>query len=217
MNSLLDKLTILMDEEHVSFSNISKELSFLRDELSTMNAFLETLSDKDELNPLTKEWKNQVSYDIEDWIDEVMHHLSQDGTKAGPIWKIVQHLNMLRTKNRIASEIQQIKTRVEEVSHRHKRYKIDVSISRSEYVSVDRRLHAFYGDEDGLEGIDGPRNDLVKWLMDEDQRLKVVSVVGIGGLGKTTLANEVSKRIGEEFDCQAFVSVSETRNGKDSH
>ncbi|KAL6623042.1 hypothetical protein ACP70R_032921 [Stipagrostis hirtigluma subsp. patula] len=212
MNSLLVKLTILLDDGHVKFRNIAKELSFVRDELSTMKAFLDTLADREDLNPVTKEWKNQVremAYDIEDWIDEVMHHLSEDGTRGGPIMKIIQHLNMLKTKIRIANEIQQIKTRVVEVSHRHKRYKIDLSIPRSEYVSIDPRLHALFTDKDGLEGIDGPGNELVKLLMDEHQQLKVVSVVGIGGLGKTTLANEVYRRIGDQFDCQAFVSVSQ--------
>ncbi|CAD6258377.1 unnamed protein product [Miscanthus lutarioriparius] len=177
-----------------------------------MDALLEILADKEELDPLTKDWKSQVremAYDIEDWIDEVIHHASQDGTTAGFIQKIIQRISMVRTKFRISNEIQQIKTRVMEVSHRRKRYKIDVGTSRSKYVPVDPRLHALYADEDGLEGIDGPRNQLVKWLLDEDQRLRVVSIVGIGGLGKTTLANEVYKRIGEEFDCQAFVSVSQ--------
>jgi len=201
-----------MDEEHSKFSNTSKDLSFIRDEFSTMIALLEILAHKEDLDPLTKDWKSQVrdmAYDIEDWIDEVIRHASQDGTTAGFIRKIIQHINMVRTKIRISSEMQQIKTRVMEVSHRRKRYKIDVSASRSKYVPVDPRLHALYADVDGLEGIDGPRNQLVKWLLDEDQRLRVVSIVGIGGLGKTTLANEVYKRIGETFDCQAFVSVSQ--------
>lgn len=212
MNSLLDKLAILMDEEHTEFNSMSKELSFIRDELSTMNASLEILADKEELDPLTKNWRNQVremAYDIEDWIDEVMRHASQNGTPAAFISKIIQHLNMLRTKSRISNKIRQIKTRVMELSHRHKRYKIDVSISTSKYVFVDPRLHALYADEDGLKGMDVPRNELVELLLDKDQRLRVVSVVGIGGLGKTTLANEVYKRIGDRFDCQAFVSVSQ--------
>src|SRR5438128_10628563 len=95
-----------------------------------------------------------------------------------------------------------------EVSHCHKRYKIDVSIFRSEYVSVDPRIHTLFADENGLVGIDGPRNELAEWLMHKDQQLKV-SVVAIGGLGKTTLANAVYRRIGEQFDCKAFVSISQ--------
>ncbi|TKW34898.1 hypothetical protein SEVIR_2G336800v4 [Setaria viridis] len=50
-------------------------------------------------------------------------------------------------------------------------------------------------------GIDGPR--------DEKKQLKGVTIVGFGGLGKTTLANEVYHRVKGQFDFHAFVSVSQ--------
>ena len=65
-----------------------------------------------------------------------------------------------------------------------------------------------------LVGIDGPREEIIKRLMEEGDRhsgrLQVLSIVGFGGLGKTTLANQVHSKIKNEFECSAFVAVSRT-------
>jgi disease resistance protein RPM1 len=52
--------------------------------------------------------------------------------------------------------------------------------------------------------------------MVEDKNIhsRVLAIVGFGGLGKTTLANEVYRKIQKNFDCRAFVSVSQKPNIK---
>ncbi|CAD6245355.1 unnamed protein product [Miscanthus lutarioriparius] len=73
-------------------------------------------------------------------------------------------------------------------------------------------------EETHLVGIDGPRDHLVTWMMEEENSLpkhrRVLSIVGFGGLGKTTLAKEVSHKIQGHFDCHAFVFVSQQPNVK---
>jgi Holliday junction resolvasome RuvABC ATP-dependent DNA helicase subunit len=70
-----------------------------------------------------------------------------------------------------------------------------------------------YVEPDGLVGIDQPRDELIGLLMEEEgasvQQLKVISIVGPGGLGKTTLANEVYHTLEDQFQCRAFVSLSQ--------
>lgn len=62
-------------------------------------------------------------------------------------------------------------------------------------------------------GIDEPRDEIIERLAEGEanslRKMKVVSVVGLGGLGKTTLARQVYDKIGKQFDCRAFVSVSQ--------
>jgi hypothetical protein len=52
-------------------------------------------------------------------------------------------------------------------------------------------------------------NTLKAWLTDGDgPSLKVVSMVGCGGVGKTTLASELYRGIGGQFQCRAFARTS---------
>jgi Holliday junction resolvasome RuvABC ATP-dependent DNA helicase subunit len=76
---------------------------------------------------------------------------------------------------------------------------------------VDPRLRALYKEATELVGINGPRDELVKWLNEkEGKSLRFVSIVGYGGLGKTTLATQIQANLGAEatFVCGAFVSIS---------
>jgi len=65
-------------------------------------------------------------------------------------------------------------------------------------VEVDPRLPALFEDAERLVGIDGPQSEIIKLLLEGDGdpgQLKVVSIMGFGGLGKTTLANQVHAKI----------------------
>uniref|UniRef100_A0A0D9WRA8 Rx N-terminal domain-containing protein n=1 Tax=Leersia perrieri TaxID=77586 RepID=A0A0D9WRA8_9ORYZ len=220
MNPLMAKLTTLVGYEYKKLKGLRKQVSFLRDELTTMNAFLEKmeLMDDEELDSLAKDWRSRVremAYDMEDCIDYFMHHL--DHSDAGLIHKLARRLKTLRMRHRIANQIDELKARVIEANERRVRYKLDDCNKYGAACTepIDPRITALYQNAAGsLVGIDGPSQELVQLLAvdrDTDQRLlKVVSVVGFGGLGKTTLAKHVYDKVGHQFDCMAFVSVSQT-------
>nr|CAB3463344.1 unnamed protein product [Digitaria exilis] len=98
-----------------------------------------------------------------------------------------------------ASEIQKLKARVAEQSQSRNRYKIEESTSKITAVEVDPRLPALFEESKRLVGIDVPREKITKLLMEEDDsdsgQRKVVSIVGFGGLGKTTVAKQVYEEI----------------------
>ncbi|KAF7066526.1 hypothetical protein CFC21_072497 [Triticum aestivum] len=216
--SLLEKLGSLAAAEYAMFSSDRREVELLVDELSSMNAVLEKLAYIENIDPLTKQWRDQVrelTYDTEDSIVSSMLQDRQDGATDWFIWKIFPFFKDLREGYSLSKQINQIKASVIELSARRERLRVDEVISTSSHVSIDPRLHVLYKDAAGLVGIDGQKDKLMEMLMGDDQHLKVVSVVGFGGLGKTTLANSVYHALPtlqhheHRFDCQAFVSVSQ--------
>lgn len=46
------------------------------------------------------------------------------------------------------------------------------------------------------------------------KNLKIISVVGFGGMGKTTLVKTVYEKIGGDYDCKAFVPVGRKAEAK---
>nr|CAB3462420.1 unnamed protein product [Digitaria exilis] len=100
----------------------------------------------------------------------------------------------------LKDELIKLRARVEEEGHRRKRYRFDGPSSQV-VVRVDPRLPALFVEAERLVGIDGPGQKIIELLENDgygQQQLKVVSIVGFGGLGKTTLANQVYQKIKED-------------------
>ncbi|ONM27741.1 hypothetical protein ZEAMMB73_Zm00001d007851 [Zea mays] len=118
-----------------------------------------------------------------------------------------------KARRDIASAIEAIKGQLQQVSERRDRCKVDDIVAKLAASStIDPRLEAMYREVTQLVGIDGAMGELIPMLSltgDDvsNKELKVVSVLGIGGLGKTTLAKVVYDKLKSQFDCGAFVPV----------
>ncbi|CAL4991219.1 unnamed protein product [Urochloa decumbens] len=225
--SVITKLGDLLVGEYNLQKGVKGEIRFLQAELESMKGALEKVSSTpaDQLDIQDKIWARdlrELSYDIEDNIDTFMVRVKgNEQAKLQGMKKFIDRsvglFRKAKIRRGIAAEIKNIKIRVEEVAKRHDRYKISSDVAKP--VKIDPRLFTRYTEVREHVGVDEARDELIKTLEEQNeasmhQHGKIVSIVGFGGLGKTTLANVVYEKIKAQFDCCAFVSVSQTPDMK---
>ncbi|XP_037451139.1 disease resistance protein RGA5-like [Triticum dicoccoides] len=121
----------------------------------------------------------------------------------------------MKARRRIGKEIQDLKKQIIQVGDRNARYKGRQTFSSTKSEIVDPRILARFEHASKLVGIDETKAEIIKLLGKENgqvprqQQLKIVSIVGFGGMGKTTLANQVYQDLKGEFQHRAFISVSQ--------
>lgn len=214
LGGALSKAASAAADEMSLLMGVRKDIWFIKDELETMQAFLVAAEAMKEKDMLLKVWAKQVrdlSYNIEDCLGEFMVHVASQS--------LSQKMMKLKGRHRIAMQIRDLKSRVEEVSNRNTRYNLidknqDLTKAideRESWMEDIRNQSGSNINEVDLVGFSKPKEELIK-LIDVHAKngpAKVVCVVGMGGLGKTTLTRKVYESI-ENFSCCAWITVSQS-------
>ncbi|XP_071916924.1 disease resistance protein RPM1-like [Coffea arabica] len=218
-------LATLLREEGSLLGGLRQEVQLIKDELGHMKAFLKVAEAKEDDDPRLQEWINQVreaAYDIEDVLDEFVLRFAgyRHHGFGGSLQRILKASKSLRARHQVASEIQSIKSRIKNISEGRQRYQaefaIDDRVAGSSTMTNSWRYSrddALLVEEAKLVGIDQPKQHLISELLEgDDYQLKVVSVLGMGGLGKTTLVKKVHEDpdVRKNFPVRAWVTVSQT-------
>jgi disease resistance protein RPM1 len=210
---------------------VRNELIDIKHELESIQGFLKeadrrAVAERDDINEGVKIWVKQTreaAFRIEDIIDQYMIYVAQQPRDPGCVallHKISHMIKTLAPRRRLAYEIQEIKLSVSEIKIRRSRYGFDSvgfeETSTSSTVSQDAKWHdprraALYMEETEVIGFEAPRDKLTDWLVKGREERSVISVVGMGGQGKSTLAKKVfdSKEVTGHFeDCRVWIKVS---------
>ncbi|KAI7981724.1 putative disease resistance protein [Camellia lanceoleosa] len=182
-----------------------------------MTAFPRVADAMEENDPELKVWVKQVreaAYDIGDVLELFMlrlRHRHGTGFRCF-LRKVSCFIKTLIARHQIGSEVQRMKSRVDNISKGQQRYHERYGTLEQGSSSRATGFNRAWLDESELVGINEPKSELIWWLVHEDPRLKVFSVSGMGGLAKTTLVKKVfdDAVVKNHFQSHVWITVSES-------
>uniref|UniRef100_A0A0E0ILB5 Uncharacterized protein n=1 Tax=Oryza nivara TaxID=4536 RepID=A0A0E0ILB5_ORYNI len=220
---LLANKTELKKVELVTALPVNMKL--IKDELEVINAFLKELGMNGCKGEVVETWVRQVrrlAHDMEDVVDEFMYVIGKNKERESRAYvkKIIKKPKPLFSLDEIATKADRINRQLMELSKRLGRWTQPIlsggSIPATKYDTEQQQLylpgHDYSITDAELVGIDKNRQTLIESLCLEDCSLRIIAVWGMGGLGKSTLVNNVYKNEAtvSNFNYRAWLSISQS-------
>ncbi|KAH1246037.1 putative disease resistance RPP13-like protein 1 [Glycine max] len=202
--SLLGKLASHVYEEASRAYVVYEDLQGIKDPLSIVNGVLLGAEEKKEQRQGLREWLRQIQsvcYDAEDVLDEFecqklrKQVVKASGSTSMKVGHFFSSLNPLVFRLRVTRRIKDVRERLDKIAADGNKFGLE-RIGGDHRLVPRREMTHSHVDASGVIGRGNDREEIIKLLMqshphgdgDGDKSLCVIPIVGIGGLGKTTLA-----------------------------
>ncbi|XP_058114384.1 disease resistance protein RPP13-like [Magnolia sinica] len=224
---LVERFGDQLIQEAISLIGLHDQVQWIEGELQWMQSFLKDADAEKQGNERVKNWVQDVrsiAYDMEDVIDAFLLNVQPLRPRG-----FLSSLNSscfipsrLIARHKIASNIKHIKLKIDDISKRRTTYSIE-SIGGREGRSFagesleEYRLTSPNVQEPDFVGFEKELEALVMRLIGGEPRRCVVSVVGMGGLGKTTLTKKLynTDNVKKHFHLHAWISISQEYGMRD--
>ncbi|KAL7589893.1 hypothetical protein Lser_V15G40183 [Lactuca serriola] len=204
---LLGNLKQLLVYNANLISSVKDQVDSLCNDLRLLAAFVkettESRSKNTVVNVLVRRIRIEV-YKAEDIVDMYVFHASIQKSRSS--FERAIHFTDYPLKLRtVGKEIEDIRRRVKEI-YDNKLFANEVFRKTESFTRSPPSV-----EEENVVGFEKEAEKVIGWLKAETEELEVISVVGMGGLGKTTLVKKVfnDSSIQYEFFIRSWVYVSQ--------
>uniref|UniRef100_A0ACD5WQW1 Uncharacterized protein n=1 Tax=Avena sativa TaxID=4498 RepID=A0ACD5WQW1_AVESA len=226
MKPAANKLVSLIGSEFVSIVGVTKDLCELRDLFGDITAWLSAVVVRTEATSSSPHWLKQLKAVVNDF-DDLLYRLEADKHKADSACENHVMANWFCTKpkpilshTKMVQEIKEIKKRFAKIVRQRTEFN---AIANSTLVTNHvQPTHKTIGEMSILTnttyviGRDEVKYSIISVLKEADiqERISIISIVGLGGSGKTTLAKYICQdgKIGKHFEVVYWVHVSQEFN-----
>lgn len=221
----VEKVAGQLVDEAVSLSKVHNQVQWIEEELRRMKCFLKDADAKRGSDSRIRNWVadvRDVAYDADDVIDTYILKITRTREKRfGSFFKRYPFVFYeLIARFEVNGQIERIKSRVHEIALSRSTYGIEnlvgtkgeASKSLEVYNKLrEKRRSSPHDCEEDIVGFDEDIKMLEAQLMQGELGRSVVSIIGMAGSGKTTLAKKVyhSSNTKMHFDCCVWVYVSQ--------
>nr|BAK02274.1 predicted protein [Hordeum vulgare subsp. vulgare] len=205
---------------------VTSEVGFLKDELKRLKCYLRSADAKRKSgDECVATWLSQirdVTYESENVIEAADYMGKKNRLKNGFLGAISRYARLpsdMVTLHNVGVDIQRIRRKISEIFDSANRLNIDLDTSvlgkccaEDEFPRVNDLMDQNFEDDVAIVGFEDEYQEITDKLVDkENNTLSAISIVAMGGAGKTSLVRKIytSSRVKEHFDTAAWVTVSQ--------
>ncbi|KAL6128649.1 hypothetical protein ACLB2K_072004 [Fragaria x ananassa] len=217
----LEPLGNLMLQQVKVLNEVRDQVELAQSELLLMRSFLKDADARQEDDEVVRFWVNVVreaAYDLEDVIEAFVLKLAirRGGSMRIALKRFACIWNEGVHRYKIGSEIESITTKLSKLRLTMQSYDIKQRKGSSEGASsyFARQTYPHVSEDHDVVGIGKEVEKLSTYLVEERSH-RIVSIWGMGGLGKTTLAKKVynHEKVKSYFNYFAWICVSQQFEG----